>query len=116
MVREVCDVLGIKQVARVMDLVTKTHQNEFKFPGTRGRFPNKMVNEAGLYALVMRSNKPNAKAFQKWTPVGWSLARSSPRGLRRAGAPEPIEGGSQYNRKLCWGVPLPPALHKHQSR
>ena len=25
-----------------------------------------MVNESGLYALIMRSNKPEAKAFRKW--------------------------------------------------
>lgn len=26
----------------------------------------KLVSESGLYALVIRSNKPNAKKFRKW--------------------------------------------------
>ncbi len=26
----------------------------------------KAISEAGLYALILRSNKPEAKAFQKW--------------------------------------------------
>lgn len=30
-----------------------------------GRKPN-IISESGLYKLVMRSNKPEAKAFQKW--------------------------------------------------
>ncbi len=25
-----------------------------------------IINEAGLYKLIMRSNKPNAEKFQKW--------------------------------------------------
>lgn len=85
MVREVCDVLAIQRVSDAMaDLNTdKTRVGEFRFRKDGGR-ANKMVNEAGLYALVMRSNKPNAKAFQKWTPVGWSLARSCPRSARAA--------------------------------
>lgn len=28
--------------------------------------PVNLINESGLYALIIRSNKPNAKAFRKW--------------------------------------------------
>ena len=31
----------------------------------RGR-PNKLINESGLYKLIMRSDKAEAKAFQDW--------------------------------------------------
>ena len=34
------------------------------FDGRLGRVA--LVTEAGLYTLVMRSDKPEAKAFQKW--------------------------------------------------
>ncbi|WP_415393454.1 Bro-N domain-containing protein [Paracoccus sp. SJTW-4] len=81
MVREVCDVLGLQLVGRALLNIHEMNVGEFRFRKDGGR-ANKMVNEAGLYALVMRSNKPNAKAFQKWTPVGWSLARSCPRSAR----------------------------------
>lgn len=64
MVREVCDVLGLKQVTYALANVDKTHLSEHRFNPRFGR-PNKMVNEAGLYALVMRSNKPNAKIREK---------------------------------------------------
>ena len=36
-----------------------------KLPGFRG-FGVLVLNESGLYKLVMRSNKPEAKAFQDW--------------------------------------------------
>ena len=32
----------------------------------RGSVPGRLVNESGLYKLVMRSNKPEARAFQDW--------------------------------------------------
>lgn len=64
-VREVCDVLGLLNPSRAAANLTKSYVGEFRFRKDGGR-ANKMVNEAGLYALVMRSNKPNAKAFQKW--------------------------------------------------
>ena len=31
--------------------------------------PPKLITEAGVYTLVMRSDKPEAKAFQKWVAV-----------------------------------------------
>lgn len=63
--REACDVLGIANVTHGIANIDKTNVYDFRFPGAQGR-ANKMVNEAGLYALVMRSNKPNAKSFQDW--------------------------------------------------
>lgn len=33
----------------------------------RGRAPG-MVNESGLYSLILGSKKPEAKAFKKWVP------------------------------------------------
>jgi hypothetical protein len=37
----------------------------FKVTGLAGRAPL-IVSESGFYALVMRSNKPQAKSFRKW--------------------------------------------------
>ena len=33
--------------------------------GLRGKVPL-IINESGLYSLIMRSDKPQAKAFQDW--------------------------------------------------
>jgi anti-repressor protein len=36
-----------------------------------------LVNQSGLYSLIMRSNKPNAKRFRKWV-TGEVLPPASP--------------------------------------
>ena len=36
------------------------------FPTPGGRQPMTVINEAGFYKLVMKSTKPEAKAFQRW--------------------------------------------------
>lgn len=49
-VREVCDVLDLPNVTMALLNVNKVDVYDFRFSGSPGR-PNKMVNEAGLYAL-----------------------------------------------------------------
>ncbi|SFA41793.1 BRO family, N-terminal domain [Paracoccus halophilus] len=64
-VRDVLNVLGIKYTGNGLSNMDQNHVCDFKIPGQRGR-PNKLVNEAGLYRLVLRSDKKEAKAFQDW--------------------------------------------------
>ena len=35
----------------------------------KGGRPNTIISESGLYKLIMRSDKPEAKAFQDWVTV-----------------------------------------------
>lgn len=50
--------LGADEIAPVSELGAK-------IPGTRGNAV-KLVSESGLYKLIMRSDKPEARKFQDW--------------------------------------------------
>ena len=65
--KDVCDVLGIQQPVRAVenldsDEVSKTHITD----SLNRQQETYIINESGLYALVIRSNKPNARKFRKW--------------------------------------------------
>lgn len=65
--RDVCNVLDIAQPVRVAealdeDEVTTTHVTD-----SLGREQQTyIVSESGLYSLILRSRKPEAKAFKRW--------------------------------------------------
>ena len=65
--KDVCDALGIRtDTVRVIlddDEVAETNPNTIGVAG--GRNPL-IVSEPGLYKLVLKSRKPEAKAFQRW--------------------------------------------------
>jgi len=69
-VADVCKVLGIKNPTRALHDFPEKEKNTLtimksiqKGPGN----PNvNIVNEAGLYRLVFKSRKPEAKRFQTW--------------------------------------------------
>lgn len=65
--KDICDVLGIQQPIRAVenldsDEVSKTHVTD----ALNRQQETYIVSESGLYALVIRSNKPNARKFRKW--------------------------------------------------
>lgn len=64
--RDICDALGINQThdaMRVLDDDEKVKDNILTLGGMQEMA---LVSEAGLYRLIMRSRKPEAKAFQRW--------------------------------------------------
>lgn len=65
--RDVCDALGISNSRDAVGSLDDDERNTVAITdGTPGN-PNKaIVSEAGFYKLVMRSRKPEAKAFQRW--------------------------------------------------
>lgn len=62
--KDVCDVLGIKNVTQALENICSTYVGDFKVPGQRGR-ASKIICDYGLNALVLQSRKPAARAFQK---------------------------------------------------
>jgi prophage antirepressor-like protein len=70
---DVCRVLHIVNASQAADrldddeqaTLSKTEAGNFNDLGSVGDMPT-IINEPGLYRLVMRSNKPEAKRFQKW--------------------------------------------------
>ena len=65
--KDVCDALGIRSdtVRNILDddEVSETNPNTIGVAG--GRKPL-IISEAGLYGLVLKSRKPEAKAFKRW--------------------------------------------------
>ena len=65
--KDICDSLGLSNVGQALAALDEDEKNSITISdGNRGN-PNKAtVTEPGFYKLVMRSRKPEAKAFQRW--------------------------------------------------
>ncbi len=61
--KDVCDVLGLTNPTVAINSLDDDERSKF-FLGRQGE--TNIINESGLYTLILRSNKPNAKAFRKW--------------------------------------------------
>lgn len=62
--------LGLTNVHMALQRLDATEKgvNSIYSPGGSQR--TSIVNESGLYALILKSRKPEAQAFRKWvTPV-----------------------------------------------
>jgi len=66
--KEICDILDIKNVSDALSSLDEDEKSTIALSdSTSGGNPNKLiVNESGLYSLVLRSRKPEAKSFKKW--------------------------------------------------
>ncbi|MCZ0960901.1 BRO-N domain-containing protein [Paracoccus benzoatiresistens] len=64
-VADICRVLGISNTSDATNYLDQTEVNRLKL--TAGRGPsNLIISESGLYKLVLRSDKAEAKPFQDW--------------------------------------------------
>ncbi|WP_371808529.1 Bro-N domain-containing protein [Ruegeria sp. HKCCA6948] len=63
--KDVTEVLTIGSVTNATTNLDETEVRNFKLTQGRAR-PNKLISESGLYKIIMRSNKPEARAFQNW--------------------------------------------------
>lgn len=61
--KDVCDVLDISNVSQA---VARLDDDERAMRNIGRQGETNIVTESGVYVLVMRSNKPEAKAFRKW--------------------------------------------------
>lgn len=61
--KDVCEVLEIKNTTQAMQKLDPEERTMFNI-GRQGE--TNIVNESGLYSLIMTSRKPQAKAFKKW--------------------------------------------------
>lgn len=67
--KDVCDVLGLtnpSEALKSLDNDEKTTLRNSEGRAGAGAQCFNIINESGLYALVIRSNKPNARKFRKW--------------------------------------------------
>ena len=65
--KDVCDVLGIANSRDAINELDQDERDDVGITDTIGRQQQmSVVTESGLYALVFKSRKPEAKAFRKW--------------------------------------------------
>lgn len=61
--KDICDVLEIENVTQAMNKLDDDERSMFNI-GRQGNV--NIINESGLYCLIMTSRKPEAKQFKKW--------------------------------------------------
>lgn len=65
--RDVCEVLGLTTPARVAERLDEDEVSLTHITDALGREQDTtIINESGLYSVILRSDKPEAKAFRKW--------------------------------------------------
>lgn len=64
--KDVCDVLGLKNSRDTMSGLDEDEKGVAISDTPGGKQSLAIVNESGLYSLIMKSRKPEAKAFKKW--------------------------------------------------
>lgn len=67
--KDVCDALELSNPSRVAQRLDSDEVTKFNPKaglGSRSNEPVNIVNESGLYKIVLRSDKPQARDFQRW--------------------------------------------------
>lgn len=91
---DVCAALGITNVPQAVSRLDDDERRMFHI-GRQGAVH--IVNESGLYALILRSNKPEARRFRKWV-TGTVLPHTRKHGAYTQGAEllSPAEQAALY--------------------
>lgn len=64
--KDICDVLGISKYRDVVERLDEDERALVKVDTLGGVQSMVAVNESGLYNVILRSDKPEAKPFRKW--------------------------------------------------
>lgn len=65
--KDVCDVLGLSTPARVAERLDSNEVSQAHLIDSMGRSQEMtIISESGLYNVILRSDKPEAKPFRKW--------------------------------------------------
>lgn len=65
--KDVCDVLGLSTPARVAERLDSDEVSRAHLIDSVGRSQEMtIISESGLYNVILRSDKPEAKPFRKW--------------------------------------------------
>ncbi|WP_430422341.1 BRO-N domain-containing protein [Methylibium petroleiphilum] len=86
--KDVCDALGLSNRSMAVAGLDEDEKGHSTVDTPGGPQSLITVNESGLYALILRSRKPQAKAFRKWV-TGTVLPALRQDGLYIAGQEQP---------------------------
>jgi anti-repressor protein len=64
--KDICDALGLSNSRVAISSLDEDEKGVRKVYTLGGAQESTVISESGLYALVIRSNKPNARRFRKW--------------------------------------------------
>ena len=65
--KDVCDVLELTTPSKVAERLEEDEVSQTHIIDALGRIQNTtVITESGLYAVILRSDKPNAKEFRRW--------------------------------------------------
>lgn len=65
--KDVCDVLELGNVTMAMQRLSSEQFNSVELLAVDGKsYEHRIINESGLYSLIMGSRKSQAKPFQQW--------------------------------------------------
>lgn len=63
---DVCKILGVKNTSQMADRLDEDEKGICEIYTLGGPQNMVIINESGLYAVILRSNKPDAKKFRHW--------------------------------------------------
>ena len=99
---EICEMLGLTNVSKALNMLDDDERLTLPIVRSGQKRAVNLVNESGIYSLIFRSNKPEARLFRKWV-TNEVLPQ-----IRRSGAyspspnPSPIgEGQGVGQDELC---------------
>ncbi|QSH40951.1 phage antirepressor [Lentisphaerota bacterium ZTH] len=64
--KDVCNILEFTNPSDATKYLDDDERTLINNPSGQGGSKTTIINESGLYSLIMRSRKPNAKKFRKW--------------------------------------------------
>ena len=64
--KDVCDILGLGTTARVAERLDDDEKGMSQIHTPGGKQEMTVISESGLYNVILRSDKPEAKPFRKW--------------------------------------------------
>ena len=64
--KDVCDILGLNSPHKVAERLEEDEKGRNLIPTPGGDQEMAIINESGLYNVILRSDKPEAKPFRKW--------------------------------------------------
>lgn len=64
--KDVCDILGYTHITNTLSKLDEDEKLTVKILQSGQDREMSVINESGLYTLILRSNKPEAKPFKKW--------------------------------------------------
>lgn len=95
--RDVCEVLGLGNSRMVADRLDEDEKGVSQIDTLGGVQNATIISESGLYNVILRSDKPEAKPFRKWV-----TAVVLPASARMAAT---LPGRRSFPRRSLWQRP-----------